>query len=139
MSYFGAQIFPVVWPASPYLCGTWLPSVQTALQSILLCWTWLPSVQTSLQSILPQYASPYFCVSCLLCIQIGSRSLALQDTLMRPGHVLNGFADVLRGLISAPTEQVDEFFVEGVNHHMFETNADAMDGLDLVSRKSISL
>ena len=54
---------------------------------------------------------------------------------MRPGHVLNNLADVTRGLISAPTEHVDQFFVDGLTNRMFETNTTAMDGLDLVSRK----
>ena len=102
---------------NPYLFVPWLRCVQIGLQNLALC------------------ENPNLCVSWLLAVQIGSQNLALQNTLMRPGHVLNHLADVTRGLISAPTEHVDQFFVDGLTNRMFETNTTAMDGLDLVSRK----
>ncbi|KAK7095223.1 hypothetical protein V1264_006659 [Littorina saxatilis] len=66
-------------------------------------------------------------------VKLGSQRLPLQNTLMRPGFALNSLKDIFEGLISAATEEVDQFFSDGLTSHMFETNATAMDGLDLVS------
>ncbi|KAK7466015.1 hypothetical protein BaRGS_00037452 [Batillaria attramentaria] len=66
-------------------------------------------------------------------VQIGKRKLQLQDTLLRPTFTLNHLTDALEGLVSAPTDEVDPFFANGLTDHMFETNSTAHDGLDLVS------
>ncbi|XP_076454774.1 salivary peroxidase/catechol oxidase-like [Babylonia areolata] len=66
-------------------------------------------------------------------VKIGEQSLELQDTLMRPGFTFRNMTDVLRGIVAAPTDDVDNFFATGLTNHMFETNRTAMDGLDLVA------
>ena len=84
-------------------CGIW-PCLETLIFCALvaLCSDRLAESGSGVKTLI-------FCVSWLLAVQIGSQNLALQNTLMRPGHVLNHLADVTRGLISAPTEHVDQF------------------------------
>jgi len=67
-------------------------------------------------------------------VKVNGVNIPLQDTLMRPFHLLkNGPEAICDGMSAEPAEDPDSHFSESVTNHMFEKDPIKKDGLDLVS------